>query len=128
MTRRATKGLTSFQAMVRILLELSLLGAYAFWGWRLGGDRPIQVVLAIALPTAAAIVWGLFGTPGDPGRGDGVVKVPGRVRLMLEFALFVIAAYGVWTSGSRAAAETLLTAYGLHLAVTYDRVLWLFRH
>jgi hypothetical protein len=56
-----------------------------------------------------------------------MVAVPGAVRLAFEFALIGVAAYGVWTSGSRALAETMLTAFALHYAVTWPRVAWMFR-
>lgn len=112
----------------RFLLELALLVALGYWGWHRGGGGTAGVALAILLPVAGGAVWGVFGTLGDPGRGRPVVPVPGPLRLALEVALFALGAYGLWTSGSRAAAETLLTVTALHFAVTYDRVLWLLRH
>lgn len=121
-------GLSAFQAAVRILLEIALLASFGYWGWHLSDDRLVQIALALLLAGTGAAVWAFFGTPGDPGRGKSPIVVPGKVRLLIELALFMLAAYGLWTSGSRVAAETLLTAYGLHLAVTYDRVIWLYRH
>ena len=113
---------------IRFALELALLGAFAYWGWHVGDGGVIGGLLAIAYPVAAATVWAVFRTAGDTGQARPVVAIPGALRLALEFALIGLAAYGVWTSGSRAAAETLLTAFALHYAVTWNRLAWLIRH
>lgn len=113
---------------IRFALELVLLAAYAYWGWHLGNGGVGGFLLAIVLPVCAAALWGIFKTPGDStANPQPVVPVPGVVRLSLEFALIGAAAYGVWTSGSRALAETMLTAFALHYAVTWPRVAWLVR-
>jgi hypothetical protein len=112
---------------IRFALELALLAAYAYWGWLLGDGGVTGVLLAVVLPLLAAALWGIFKTPGDTGKATPTISVPGVVRLALEFALIGVAAYGVWTSGSRALAETMLTAFALHYAVTWPRVAWLVR-
>jgi hypothetical protein len=113
---------------IRFALELVLLAAYAYWGWHLGDGGAVGILLAVALPVLAAALWGIFKTPGDTtANAQPVVAVPGVVRLALEFALIGLAAYGVWTSGSRALAETMLTAFALHYAVTWPRAVWLVR-
>jgi len=81
------------------------------------------------LPTLAMASWVTFAVLGDPSRsGRAPVPVPGVARLGLEWALFGLAAYGLWSTGSRAAAETLLTAAALHYALAWDRLVWLLRH
>jgi hypothetical protein len=113
---------------IRFALELVLLAAYASWGWHLGNGGAVGVLLAVGLPVLAAALWGIFKTPGDStANPKPVVAVPGIVRLALEFALIGVAAYGVWTSGSRALAETMLTVFALHYAVTWPRIAWLVR-
>lgn len=117
------------QGLVRFLLELGLLVGLGYWGWHLGSDAWQQVVLAVALPLVAALVWTTFRTPGDESAGrPGRVRVRGPVRLGLEFALFLLAAFGLWSSGSRVAAETLLTFTALHYILTWNRVAWMLRH
>lgn len=114
------------QLVIRLILELGMLAGFAWWGWTLGGGGPLRIVLAIAFPLTAAVCWGAFTTPGDPSRGkDGPVAVPGAVRLGLELGLFLLCAYGIWTSGSRAAAETLLTFVALHYLLLWERARWL---
>jgi hypothetical protein len=112
---------------IRFALELALLAALAYWGWHLGGGGFVGVLVAVAMPVTAGLTWGIFRARGDTGPPEPTVAIPGWLRLALEFALIGLAAYGVWTSGSRAAAETLLTAFALHYAVTWERAAWLVR-
>lgn len=112
---------------IRFALELVLLAAYAYWGWHLGDGGVPGILLAVVLPVLVAALWAIFKTPGDTGKATPVVAVPGVVRLVLEIALIGVAAYGVWTSGSRVLAETMLTAFALHYAVTWPRIAWLVR-
>jgi hypothetical protein len=112
---------------IRFALELALLAALAYWGWHLGNGGVVGVLLAVAIPVVAGALWGIFRTRGDTGPAEPPVAIPGTLRLALEFALIGLAAYGVWSSGSRAAAETLLTAFALHYAVTWERAVWLVR-
>ena len=122
---RASAGsqpaIPSFDLVVRFALELLLLGAYAYWGWNIGGGGLAGVALGIVLPVVCVAVWGIFGAEGDATRGQPVIAVPGWLRLWLEAVLIGLAVYAVCTSWSRAAAETLLTAFALHYAMTWER-------
>ena len=106
-----------------------MLGALAVWGWRLGEATWSKLALGALFPAVAALLWGVFAVPNDPSRNPkATVVVPGVVRLLLEWALFGLAAYGLWSTGSRAAAETLLTVTALHYALSWERIAWLVRH
>jgi hypothetical protein len=91
-------------------------------GWHFGGWAG-----AIAASAASMALWGVFGTPGDGSRGTPVVNTSGRIRLVLEIALFGIAAWGIWVVWNRAASETFLTIALLHYAITWERQWWLLR-
>lgn len=117
---------SGFHLAIRFALELATLAAYGWWGWRLGDGGLTGLVLATLLPVLGGSVWAVFRTPGD-GAGRALMPVPGPIRLVIELGLIGIAAYGVWTAGSRAAAETLLTAWGLHYAVGWEYVRWLWQ-
>ena len=110
------------ELVYRFALELALLAGLGYWGWHIAGSTPARMVMAALLPAVAAIFWGLFVSP------RARVAVPGALQLIVEVALFGLAAYGIWTSGSRAAAETLLTAVGLHYVLSWERIVWLLRH
>lgn len=114
-----------FHLGVRFLLELALVAGIAYWGWRVGDGGVSGGLLATLFVAIFATLWGVIGTPNDGSRGAPVIPVPGRWRLLLELAIIGIAAYGVWTSWSRAAAETLLTAFVIHYALTWERSRWL---
>ncbi|MGC4191065.1 MAG: YrdB family protein [Thermomicrobiales bacterium] len=112
----------------RLALEIAAVVALAWWGWHLAGGGILGVVLAIAIPAIAFAVWGIFAVKDDPSRNPNPpVTVPGWVRLIIEAAVFGLAAYGLWSGGHRAWAEGLLTAVGLIYFVSYDRIAWLLK-
>ncbi|MFD6392139.1 YrdB family protein [Nocardia sp. NPDC055029] len=109
----------------RFLLELIAIASFGVYGWR-AFDSPWRYLLVVVLPIAAAVLWGTFTLPDDPGRGGGSpVPVSGPVRLVVEFVVLFGGAAALWAAGlSRAAliSATVLVAYHL---LAYDRVLWL---
>lgn len=114
--------------IVRFALELAAIGGLGWWGWTLGDGGVTGTILAILIPTIAFTIWGVFAVRDDPARNPNPpVAVPGWLRLIIELSVFGLAAYGIWTSGSRAAAETLLTGVGIVYAVTWDRQWWLLK-
>jgi hypothetical protein len=48
---------------IAFLLELAALACLAWWGWRSAENNALRLVLAIAAPVAAAVVWGVFASP-----------------------------------------------------------------
>lgn len=109
---------------VRFVLELCMLAALGAWGWSQGHGWA-RVVLVVALPLAAAALWGIFRVPNDGGAP--VVTVPGPVRLALEAALFSLAAWGLAGAGRPRHAMVFAAVTLVHYAVSYDRVLRLLR-
>jgi len=105
---------------VRFLLELAMSAGCGMLGWHLMG-----IVGAILLAVGSMALWGIFGTPNDGVRRDPVVTVPGKVRLILELALFALAAWGIWAAWSRAAAETFLTVSVITYGLMWERFRWL---
>ena len=81
---------------LRFCLELGALAALGWWGSQAGSNTALHVVLAIAAPLAAAVVWGLFVAP------KARVKVSEETRLAIELAVFfaataaLAAAWRVW--------------------------------
>ncbi|SDY44462.1 Protein of unknown function [Modestobacter sp. DSM 44400] len=78
-------------AALAFLLELAALAVLAWGGWRLGGGGALRGILAVALPAAAAVLWGLFAAPRatyPSGAGELVVKaaVFGGAALVLARA------------------------------------------
>lgn len=86
-------------------------------------------VAALGLPLLAAVLWGVFATPGDPSRsGQTVVVTPGALRLGLEIVLFALAVGALGHTGARGAAVVLALLVLGHYAASYDRIAWLLRH
>jgi hypothetical protein len=86
---------------LRFLLELALLAALALGGWSVGEATWSRWLLAVALPVVAAAVWGLLLSP------KARLSLPLAPRLVLELALFALAASLLWATGQRAFAVVL---------------------
>jgi hypothetical protein len=110
----------------RFLLELIGFAAIGWAGWNLGGGGIAGGALAALLVITAGAAWGALTVPGDPARNPTpVIVVPGWARLLIEAAIFGLAAWALWIFVSRAASETYLTALGIVSLVGWDRIWWL---
>lgn len=113
---------------VRFLLELIGFGAIGWAGWQIGGGGLAGGALAAVFVVAAGAAWGALTVPGDPARNPTpVIVVPGWVRLLVETAIFALAAWALWVFASRAASESYLTALGIVWLVGWDRTWWLLK-
>jgi hypothetical protein len=106
----------------RFLLELGILAGLALWGWQLA-NGPWRLATAILIPVAAALVWGTFRVPGDPG--DATVAVPGAIRLLLELSLFAAGTWAYYAAGHPRAGLIFGLLVLFHYAISYDRIIWL---
>ncbi|CAN5643533.1 hypothetical protein BH23CHL5_BH23CHL5_11140 [soil metagenome] len=119
-------SLSWLHAVIRFSIELAALAGLAYAGWSSSERTAVQWLAAMGLPLLGALIWAVFRTPGDQIAGKTpIIPVPGPIRMAIEVAVFVFSAYGIWISGSRAAAETLLTFAALHYLMTWKRVRWL---
>jgi hypothetical protein len=109
---------------VRFGLELAMLAAAGVWGWQQRGDW-LRFVLALAIPVAAAALWGTFRVPNDPGSAP--VAVPGMMRLALELALFAFATWALYDAGYTRLGAIFGVIVLIHYAISYDRIAWLIR-
>jgi hypothetical protein len=112
---------------VRFILELAALAGMALWGWR-QGQGASRYVMAVGVPVVAAALWATFAVPHDPSRsGSAPVPIPGILRLCLEVAFFVFAAWALYETGKGMLSGILAVMVLAHYAVSYDRVAWLLR-
>lgn len=86
----------------RFLLELALLAGLAVGGWTLAEAGWAKVLLAVALPVAAATLWGLLVSP------KAKVVTPLPVRILVEVVLFGTAGLMLWLAGLATFAIVLL--------------------
>ncbi|MEU5919491.1 YrdB family protein [Streptomyces sp. NPDC047141] len=68
------------------LLELAALAALARWGWEVTENTALRLLLAVAAPALAAVVWGLFAAP------KARFRVPLAVVLLVKALVFGTAA------------------------------------
>lgn len=112
---------------LRFALEIATLFALGYWGWTLH-EGLWRFVWSIGLVILAAVIWGTFAVPGDPSRsGNAPVPVPGAVRFVIELVLFTAGTWAFIAAGQPiwGAALGILTI--IHYALSYDRVIWMFK-
>lgn len=103
------------------LLELAALAALAYWGFNIGENWLVKILLGVGVPFLGALVWGVFRVPNDPG--PAVVAVPGFIRLIIEWGLFGLAAAGLFAAGAHTLGWAFLIAAVINYAIMYARVL-----
>ena len=81
---------------VKFALEIAALVAFAYWGGTVGSGA-VPVLLGIAAPLLAAVLWGRFAAPRATRR------LPLRLRVPFELAVFALAALALLTASSGAA-------------------------
>ena len=113
---------------LRFLLELTALFALGYRGW-IQHDGILRLVLTLAVPMAAAGIWGVFSTPGDRSRSAQViVPTPGIVRLSMELIFFAAAAWSFFAADLRILAFLFAGSVVLHYGLSYDRIGWLVKN
>ena len=117
-------GFQALNLALRFLLELSALGAMAYWAWTTQGGTS-RFLWAIGLPLLAAAAWGTFRVPNDPGPAP--VAVPGRVRLFFEALFFGGAVALLADAGQPVAAAILAVLLLVHYVASYQRVMRLLK-
>jgi uncharacterized protein DUF2568 len=81
--------------VLAFLLEIIAIAALTFWGWRAGG-----VLLALALPVAAIVLWALFAAP------RARFPVPLAAQLAVKALVFGAATVGLFATGHAVLAVT----------------------
>jgi hypothetical protein len=78
---------------VAFLLEVVALIAFAFWGWTMGTNDLTRLLLMVALPVVAALLWGAFLSPKPD------FQLPLALVMFAQLAFFVLAVLALWASG-----------------------------
>lgn len=100
--------LANLNLVLAFALELAMLAALAVFGFRITGDSPLRWLLALALPLAAAGIWGLLLAPKSSRR---LSMLPG---IALSLVLFLLAAIALWHVDRPALAALMAAAAVLH--------------
>ncbi|MGW7066951.1 YrdB family protein [Streptomyces sp. NPDC054855] len=98
------------------LLEVVALVVLAWWGWQSVEALALRILLAVALPAAAATLWGLFAAP------KARIPVPLAGVLAVKTLVFGAAAVAWYAMGRHgwATAFAVVVAVNTTLA-TLDR-------
>lgn len=101
-----------FHLLLRFALELCALAALAYAGWQTPGSFWVRLLVAVALPLAAAVVWGQWVAP------KARRPIPDPLRLVPEWAVFGGAAVALALTGHPLLAVALaVLAVGNRLAL-----------
>jgi hypothetical protein len=92
----------SLNLLLRFLLELGMLGAVGYWGFKTGDGAAMQGLLGIGGPLLMALVWGTFISP------KAKIEVPSVAWIGLQAVLFGIAAVALASYASPALAASFL--------------------
>ena len=85
--------LKGLNLLVRFLLELCMLAAVGYWGFKTQSGWPMKILLGIGLPVLIAVIWGLFVAP------KATYPLSGVPRLLLELILLGSGAVALFVSG-----------------------------
>ena len=100
---------------IRFLLELCMLAAVAFWGFKTQNNWLLKILFGIGLPLLIAVLWGTFLAP------KATHRLSGAPFFALELALFSTGAFSLFATG----ASTLGWIYTITLIVnTILLVVW----
>jgi len=116
-----------FNSALRLVIEVAAVLTFGIWGYHLS-DTWIRFIWAILLPLGFALLWGVFAVRDDPSRsGKTVVQTPGWIRLILEVALFIAAAWMLYDLGYTILLWIFAVAVFIHHLISYNRINWLIR-
>ncbi len=92
----------SVNLLVRFLLELCAFGALGYWGFVVGPNLFVKILLGIGAPMLAIVVWGLFVSP------KAAVALDMPLRLVPEMLVFGSAAVALFITGYPVVVVVLL--------------------
>ena len=86
--------------LVRFLLELCMLAAVGYWGFKTNSGWAVKILFGIGLPILIAVLWGLFIAP------KAIYPLRGASYLTLELLLLFSGTAALFASGSPALGWT----------------------
>lgn len=85
------------------VLELIAIVVFSYWGYRADAGQPIDILLAIAIPLAVVVLWGMFLAPKA-----SVPALSLPTRTALKFVVFALASAALYESGHHALGGGML--------------------
>jgi hypothetical protein len=90
------EALKTLNLLVRFLLELCLLAAAGYWGFKTQSNGSMKILVGIGLPILLATLWGLFVAP------KAIYPLSSAAHLILELVLLSSGAVALFASGKPA--------------------------
>lgn len=87
--------LKTLNLALAFLLELVMLYAIGYWGFKLKQDTEVRWAVGIGLPLLAAVLWGVLLAP------KSVVASPFPVKMAGKFILLLIASLLLYNAGKQ---------------------------
>jgi len=99
---------------VFFLLEIGAIIAFGYYGYHITSIAVAKVILAVTLPLAVAILWGVFLSPKAllP-----IFSFP--VRTALKFVVFVLASASLYAIGQKGLGLSFLIVSFLIVAAVF---------
>lgn len=104
-------GLKNGNLALAFAVELGMLGGFAFAGWAATPILWLRVVLAIALPGIAIVMWAVWAAPKAKKRR----LKPGPL-LVFKLIIFSLATLAWWLAGMGLIAAIFGTLAAINLA------------
>lgn len=92
-TRALPPRMHAVNESLAFLVELVALGGLAWWGATVNVAVAVRVLLALAAPVAAAVVWGLFAAP------RARIRMSALGVLAVKAVVFGLTALAVYAAG-----------------------------
>jgi len=100
---------------VRFLLELCMLAAVGYWGFKTHSSWTIKILFGIGLPLLLAVIWGYFMAPRSAHRLSGIPFT------VMDIILLGSGAVALYASGQK----TLAWIYAVVLVISEIlRLIW----
>ena len=110
---------------LRFALEIGALIGLGIAAWQ-STSGPARWIAAIAVPLAAAALWGTFNVLDDPSRsGEAPVEVAGWLRLVIELTILGGGAVAIGIVAGRVAGIGFAVLILVHYAASWSRIQWL---
>jgi hypothetical protein len=118
-------SITTIGLGLHFMLELCAFAAMIYAGFRLSDSLGMRLLLGVVAPVVAAVAWGVLRVPNDPGAA--MIAVPGPLRLLLEWAIFVVAIGMLYMAGQPTLASIFLAVVLVDYVIMAERVVRLLR-
>jgi hypothetical protein len=120
-------AMAGWNLALRFVLELAALVGLGAAAWS-SNSGAMRWVLVIAVPLAAATVWGVFNVLNDPSRsGQAPIVVAGWVRVVIELFVLGGGAIAIGIAWSPILGIVFAVLVAVHYLASLNRVRWLLR-